>query len=52
MKIPEFSVNRKVTTAMMAMILVVFGLISFTTLGLYFMPDIEFPTVSVVTTYT
>ena len=52
MKIPEFSVNRKVTTAMMAMILVVFGLISFTTLGLDFMPDIEFPTVSVVTTYT
>lgn len=52
MKIPEFSVNRKVTTAMMAMILVVFGLISFTALGLDFMPDIEFPTVSVVTTYT
>ena len=52
MKIPEFSVNRKVTTAMMAMILVVFGLIAFTSLGLDFMPDIEFPTVSVVTTYT
>jgi len=52
MKIPEFSVNRKVTTAMMAMILVVFGLIAFTSLGLDFMPDIEFPTVSIVTTYT
>jgi len=52
MKIPEFSVNRKVTTAMLAMILVVLGLLSFTRLGLDFFPDIEFPTVSVVTTYT
>jgi HAE1 family hydrophobic/amphiphilic exporter-1 len=52
MKIPEISVNRKVTTAMMAMILVVFGLIAFTSLGLDFFPDIEFPTVSVVTSYT
>ncbi|NQT81196.1 MAG: efflux RND transporter permease subunit [Candidatus Aminicenantes bacterium] len=52
MKIPEFSVNRKVTTAMLAMILIVLGLLSFTRLGLDFFPDIEFPTVSVVTTYT
>ena len=51
MKLPEFSVNRRVTTAMMAMILVVFGVISFTRLGLDFFPDLEFPTVSVVTTY-
>lgn len=52
MKIPEFSVNRKVTTAMLAMILVVLGSIAFTRLGLDFFPDIEFPTVSVITTYT
>lgn len=51
MKIPEFSVNRKVTTAMLAMILVVLGLIAFTRLGLDFFPDIEFPTVSVITVY-
>jgi HAE1 family hydrophobic/amphiphilic exporter-1 len=51
MKIPEFSVNRKVTTAMLAMILVVLGLVALTRLGLDFMPDIEFPTVSVVTAY-
>ena len=51
MKIPEFSVNRKVTTAMMAMILVVLGTIAFFQLGLDFFPDIEFPTVSVITTY-
>ncbi|MFC2169157.1 efflux RND transporter permease subunit [Acidobacteriota bacterium] len=52
MKIPEFSVNRKVTTAMIAMILIVVGLITFSQLGLDFFPDIEFPTVSVITTYT
>jgi HAE1 family hydrophobic/amphiphilic exporter-1 len=51
MKIPEFSVNRKVTTAMLAMILVVLGTIAFFQLGLDLFPDIEFPTVSVITTY-
>jgi HAE1 family hydrophobic/amphiphilic exporter-1 len=52
MKLPEYSVNRRVTTSMMAMILVVVGLISFSRLGLDFFPDLEFPTVSVVTTYS
>ena len=51
MRIPEFSVNRKVTTAMLAMILVVLGTIAFFQLGLDFFPDLEFPTVSVITTY-
>jgi HAE1 family hydrophobic/amphiphilic exporter-1 len=52
MKLPEFSVKRKVTASMMAMILVVLGAISFTRLGLDFFPDLEFPTVSVITTYS
>jgi HAE1 family hydrophobic/amphiphilic exporter-1 len=52
MKLPEFSVKRKVTTAMLAMILVVLGLLAFNKLGLDFFPDIEYPTVSVVTTYS
>ncbi len=51
MKIPEFSVNRRVTTSMLAMILVVVGFVSFSRLGLDFFPDLEFPTVSVITTY-
>jgi len=51
MKLPEFSVNRKVTAFMLAMILVVLGAISFTRLGLDFFPELEFPTVSVITTY-
>ncbi len=51
MKIPEFSVKRKVTTAMLAMILVVLGFIAYSRLGLDFFPDIEFPTVSIITVY-
>jgi len=50
-KLPEFSVKRRVTASMMAMILVVIGVLSFTRLGLDFFPDIEYPTVSIVTTY-
>jgi len=52
MKLPGFSVNHKVTTSMMAMILVVLGAISFTRLGLDFFPDLDFPTVSVITSYS
>ena len=52
MKLPEFSVKKKVTASMMAAILVVLGAISFTRLGLDFFPDLEFPTVSVITTYS
>ena len=51
MKITEFSINRKVTTAMLALIIVVLGSIAFTRLGLDFFPDVEFPTVSVITVY-
>ncbi len=52
MKLPEFAVNRKVTTIMFAMILVVLGVLAFMRLGLDFFPDLEFPTVSVITTYS
>ena len=52
MKLPEFSVNKRVTTTMMAMIMVVVGLISLSKLGLDFFPDIDFPTVSIITTYS
>jgi len=51
MKLPEFSVKRKVTASMMVMILVILGSIAATRLGLDFFPEIEYPTVSVVTTY-
>ncbi len=51
MKLPEFSVNRRVTATMVTFILIVLGAISFTRLGLDFFPDIEYPTVSVITSY-
>ncbi len=51
MKLPDFAVNRRVSTAMIALILVVAGAISFTRLGLDLFPDLEYPTVSVITTY-
>jgi HAE1 family hydrophobic/amphiphilic exporter-1 len=51
MKIPAFSVKYKVTTTMLVLILVVVGFISLTRLGLDFFPDLEFPTVTVITTY-
>ncbi len=51
MKLAEFSVNRRVTTSMLAMIIVVVGAISFTRLGLDYFPDLEYPTVSVITSY-
>jgi len=52
MKLPEFSVNKRVTASMIGMILVVVGFISLSRLGLDFFPDLEYPTVSVVTTYS
>jgi len=51
MKLPEFSVHRRVSTTMIVMILVVVGLIAFFRLGLDFFPDIEYPTVTVITSY-
>ena len=51
MNLPKFSVDRPVTITMMVLIVVVFGFMSFTRLGLDMLPDIEFPVVSVITSY-
>ena len=47
----NFSVDRKVGVTMLILIIVVFGSIAFTRLGLDMFPDINFPVVSVVTQY-
>ncbi|MCP2519483.1 efflux RND transporter permease subunit [Candidatus Aminicenantes bacterium AC-335-K20] len=52
MNLPEFSVKRKVTTIMITGILIVLGFIAFSRLGLDFFPDIDYPTVSIVTIYS
>ena len=51
MSIPEFSVKRPVTVTMLIGIVVVLGLYSLINLGLELLPDISYPTVSVMTTW-
>ena len=51
MSIAEFSVNRRITVSMFILIVTLFGLLSFTNLGLDMLPELDFPFVSVVTSY-
>ena len=51
MNLPEISVNRPVTVTMIILIFMVLGLVSFTRLGLDFFPDLQYPEVTVITTY-
>jgi HAE1 family hydrophobic/amphiphilic exporter-1 len=51
MNIPEFSVKRKITVLMLTLIVCLFGIISFERIGIDMMPDLEYPFVSVITTY-
>ncbi|MEA3474878.1 MAG: efflux RND transporter permease subunit, partial [Candidatus Cloacimonadota bacterium] len=51
MKLPEFSVNRKVTVIMLTILTVILGIVAFTQLGFEMLPDLNYPTISIVTTY-
>jgi HAE1 family hydrophobic/amphiphilic exporter-1 len=51
MTIPEFSVKRRITITMLVLIIALFGMISVSDLGLDLLPELEFPFVSIVTTY-
>ena len=51
MKLPEFSVNRKVTVAMLTILVVILGIVTFRQLGLEMMPDLDYPIVTIVTVY-
>ena len=51
MSLSDVSVDRPVAMTMIAMIIVVLGIVSLTRLGLDLMPDVDFPTVSVMTRY-
>jgi HAE1 family hydrophobic/amphiphilic exporter-1 len=50
MSLPTFSIKRHVFTLMVSLVLVLFGIIGFTRLGLDKFPKIEFPAISVITT--
>ena len=51
MTISEFSVKRSISILMFALILIVMGLWSLSTMKLDLLPDIEMPTLTVVTSY-
>ena len=51
MKLPEFSVNRPVTVLMLIGVIVVLGAISLSRLTVEVMPDLTYPTASVISTY-
>ncbi len=52
MKIVEFSLKRRVTVSMMAVVLIIMGFISYGNLGLDMLPDMDAPFISVITNYT
>jgi HAE1 family hydrophobic/amphiphilic exporter-1 len=51
MTLSEFSVKRRVTVTMIVAIVVVIGVISVSRIGLDLLPEMEFPTLFVMTTY-
>ena len=51
MKLPEFSVNRKVTVTMLTILVIILGIVTFRQLGLEMMPDLDYPVVTIVTVY-
>lgn len=51
MRLPQIGVKYPVTTAMLFMAIVVFGLVVLPQLGLDLMPEIEIPSIGVITTY-
>ena len=51
MNLSDIAVRRPVTVTMVAAIIVVIGILSLSRLGLDLMPDIDFPTISVITRY-
>ncbi len=51
LRLVNLSVNRKVTITMLILIIMVFGVLSFTRLGLDMLPKIDFPMITVMTNY-
>ena len=52
MFISDFSVNHKITILMMTILIIIFGTISFTRLGLDVFPEMSYPVLSIITTYS
>ena len=51
MNLPEFGVKKAVTTAMIFIGIIILGGVSLSRLGLDLLPDMEIPSIMVITTY-
>lgn len=51
MKIVDFSLKKRVTMSMLVVVIVILGFISYSKLGLDMLPDLDYPYITVVTTY-
>jgi len=51
MNLPELSIKFPITTTMIVLIVMVLGIVSFTRLGVDFFPNIDFPTIAILTEY-
>ena len=51
MKLPELAVNRPVTTVMVFVAVLVLGAVSLSRLAIDLLPEIDFPSISVFTSY-
>jgi len=49
--LPDVSIRRPITTTMMILIITVLGVVALFRIGIDFFPDIQFPEVTVITTY-
>jgi len=52
MKIVDFSLKKRVTMSMVVLVIVLLGLIASSKLGLDMLPDMDYPYISVITTYS
>ncbi len=51
MNLPGISIRRPITTTMMILIIMVLGLVASFRIGIDFFPDIQFPTITIMTNY-
>ena len=49
--LPDISIRRPITTTMMILIITVLGFVTLSRIGIDFFPDLQFPEVTVLTTY-
>ena len=52
MTLPEFALRRPVASIVMSLVIVLFGVVGFTFLGVRLYPDIDPPIINVSTSYT